>query len=116
MRKVTRKQWQEGVTAYQSYQKKVNNKTISVVDAEKFLSKVATVDEVVRETIKPEKRRVTINETSGKPEEFRPDFGLLGLKPEEAKIANQETGNTNPATMTNQDWSNIFDRSNRNGR
>jgi len=114
MRKVSRKHWKEGVTAYQSYQKKVNKKTVSVAEAEKFLGKVAVVDEVVRETIKPEKRRETIREANK--EEPKPDFGLLGLKPEEAKIANKEPGNTDPKTMTNADWSSLFERSNRNGR
>jgi len=50
-------------------------------------------------------------ESAGKPEkEFKPDFSLLGLKPEEAKIAINEPGNTNPKTMTNEDWLNLTKR------
>jgi hypothetical protein len=102
-RKVTRKCFNEGVVGLIEYNRKVKKKITTREEAERELLKevvVVEAGEMFREAT----------------EEFKPDFGLLGLKPEEAKVANKETGNTDPKTMTNEDWSNLFDRSNRNGR
>jgi hypothetical protein len=92
MQKVSRKQWKEGVAAYQSYRKKVYGKTVSVSEAEKFLSKVATVDETVKES----KRRETIREAT-KPEDRKPDFGAAWLEVGRSQDCQQGVGKHQPS-------------------
>ena len=102
-RKVTRKQFNEGVIGLIEYERQFKNSIVTRKEAERQLLQQVVVVE-----------SDNIRESNGK--EFKPDFGLIGLTPDEAKIANGEPGNCNPQTMSNEDWSNIFKRSNRNDR
>jgi hypothetical protein len=105
MRKVTRKCFNEGVIGLIEYNRVVRKKITSREEAERQLLREVTV---VDETVKESKRKENIKEATK--DDPKPDFALLGFTKEEAARANGDPGNLNPQTMTNEEWSPMFER------